>query len=117
MQKLLFQAKEEGFYEMFLLDLATGLRRGELLGLRWEDIDLNSGEMHIRRQIKYTGGKLIESALKTKSANRTIILSPELCEVLCVYRKENTSRWFFLSPVKRTLRAILQLAVNACRRY
>ena len=32
--RLLFQAKEEGFYEMFLLDLFTGLRRGELVGLR-----------------------------------------------------------------------------------
>ena len=100
MQRLLFQAKEEGFYEMFLLDLATGLRRGELLGLRWEDIDLKSGEMHIRRQIKFTGGKLIESALKTKSANLTIILPPELCEVLSAYRKGNSSRWLFPSPVK-----------------
>ena len=33
MQRLLIQAKEEGFYEMFLLDLATGMRRGEICGL------------------------------------------------------------------------------------
>jgi len=34
MQRLLIQAKEEGFYEMFLLDIATGMRRGELLALQ-----------------------------------------------------------------------------------
>ena len=42
MQKLLYQAQSEGFYEMFMLDLATGLRRGEIVGLQWKDIDFES---------------------------------------------------------------------------
>ena len=38
MQRFLIQAKEEGYYELFLLELATGLRRGEVLALQWDDL-------------------------------------------------------------------------------
>ena len=53
MQRLLIQAKEEGFYEMFLLDLSTGLRRGELLALMWDDINLETGELKVNKQVRY----------------------------------------------------------------
>ena len=43
MQRFLVQAKEEGYYELFLLELATGLRRGEVLALQWDDLDFNTG--------------------------------------------------------------------------
>ena len=43
MQKLVSQAQIDGFYEMFILDLATGLRRGEVVGLQWKAIDLENG--------------------------------------------------------------------------
>ena len=45
--RLLIQAKEEGFYELILLGLATGMRRGELLGLKWDDINFTTGELSI----------------------------------------------------------------------
>ena len=40
LQRFLIQAKAEGYYELFLLDLSTGLRRGELMALQWDDLDL-----------------------------------------------------------------------------
>ena len=100
MQRLLIQAKEEGFYEMFLLDLSTGMRRGELLALQWEDINFATEEVKIRRQVQSVKGKLHISQPKTKSSVRSIILPPALTEVLKEYRKIVHSRWLFPSPVK-----------------
>ena len=51
LQRFLIQAMFEGYYEVFLLDLATGLRRGELCGLRWEDFDAGSGSLKLCRTV------------------------------------------------------------------
>ncbi|MFQ8837604.1 MAG: tyrosine-type recombinase/integrase [Oscillospiraceae bacterium] len=66
MQRFLIQAKEDGFYEMMLLELATGMRRGELCALQWDDLNLRTGELHIQRQMIHVAGALHESAPKTK---------------------------------------------------
>ena len=100
MQRLLIQAKEEGFYEMFLLDLATGMRRGELLALQWDDVNFTTGEVKISRQVQSVKGKLLISQPKTKTSVRSIILPPALLEVLREYRQSVNSRWLFPSPVK-----------------
>ena len=101
MQRLLIQAKEEGFYEMFLLDLATGMRRGELLALLWDDVNFTTGEVKISRQVQSVKGRLLISQPKTKSSVRSIILPPALLEVLREYRKNVNSRWLFPSPIKK----------------
>ena len=44
-------AEDEIWYDFFYTELTTGLRRGELLGLKWEDIDLARGMIQVRRQI------------------------------------------------------------------
>jgi len=58
MQRFLIQAKEEGYYELFLLELTTGLRRGELLALQWEDLDFKTGELRVNKQVSRLHGKL-----------------------------------------------------------
>ena len=59
MQRFLIQAKEEGYFELFLLELATGLRRGEALALQWDDLDLHTGALHIQRQVYRANGELM----------------------------------------------------------
>ncbi|MBR4744072.1 MAG: site-specific integrase [Oscillospiraceae bacterium] len=95
--RLLCQAKEEGFYEMFLLDLFTGLRRGELVGLRWEDLDFTTGELRVQRQIHPANGECVP---KTKASVRTIVLPVSIIKLLEDTRKTTDSRWMFPSPVK-----------------
>ena len=96
-QRLLFQAKEEGYYEMFLLDLFTGLRRGELVGLQWNDLDFTTGELRVQRQIHPANG---EAVPKTEASIRTIVLPASILHLLGEYRKTTDSRWMFPSPVK-----------------
>ena len=100
MQRFLIQAKEEGYYELFLLELATGLRRGEVLALQWDDLDFKTGALRIQRQVYRASGELVVSAPKTKAALRTIILPPTLLGVLEEYHQQAESRWMFPSPAK-----------------
>lgn len=100
MQRFLIQAKEEEYYELFLLELATGLRRGEVLALQWDDLDFNTGDLRIQRQVYRANGELVVSAPKTKAALRTIVLPPTLLGVLKEYRQQIDSRWMFPSPAK-----------------
>ena len=67
-------------YELYYLDLATGLRRGELLGLKWTDVDLDRGVLKIQRAISRQNGKVVEAPLKTKNAYRTLPLSADAIE-------------------------------------
>ena len=99
-QRLLIQAKEEGMYEIFLLELTTGLRRGELLALTWDDLNFDTGELRINKQIVPVGGKLKVSEPKTKAAFRTIILPPPMVELLKTYKKGVFSTWMFPSRTR-----------------
>jgi len=56
LQSFLREAKDSGVFELYYLELATGLRRGELLGLKWEDIDLERGDLQVKRQIARIDG-------------------------------------------------------------
>ena len=51
LQRFLIQAKFEGYYEVFLLDLATGLRRGELMALQWDDLNFKTGVLNVNKQV------------------------------------------------------------------
>lgn len=121
MQRFLIQAKAENAYELFLLELATGLRRGEILALQWEDLNFETGELRINKQIYRVKGEMGVTEPKTKASIRTIILPPILLEVLKEYKKNVFSKWMFPSRVKddmpadpgtyrRKLQIILELA-------
>ena len=98
--RFLRQAKEEGYYEMFLLELTTGMRRGEIIGLKWRDLNLQTGELRITRQVVKTGSSKEISAPKTKSSVRTILLPTDMVELLAELKKQTKGEWMFPSPVK-----------------
>ena len=91
------EARESGVYELYYIELATGLRRGELLGLKWEDIDLEHGSLRVRRQIARINGEIVEAPLKTKNAYRTVSLGPDAVEVLKEQRSKTHSEYVFPS--------------------
>lgn len=94
------EAKDSGVYELYYLDLATGLRRGELLGLKWGDIDMEKGIARIQRAISRQSGKVVEAPLKTKNAYRTLPLSADAVGVLKEQKRKvnGNSEFVFPSP-------------------
>ena len=59
MQRLLIQAKEDGCYELLLLELSTGLRRGEIQALQWDDLNFSTGTLRVERQVHRVKGELV----------------------------------------------------------
>ena len=93
------ESRDSGVYELYYLDLATGLRRGELLGLKWTDVDFDRGVLKIQRAISRQNGKVVEAPLKTKNAYRTLPLSADAISVLKMQKcKVGNSEWVFPSP-------------------
>ncbi|SRR5579884_377823 len=79
---LLAAARGDALEAFYVVALATGLRRGELLGLRWEDVDLEHGELRVRAQAQH--GEL--TALKRAQGRRIIPLAPMAVEALQRHR-------------------------------
>ena len=90
------EARRSGVFELYYIDLATGLRRGELLGLKWSDIDLDKGIIHVRRQVLRQNGKVVEAPLKTKNSYRNIAIGADAIKVL--KGMEQKDEYVFPSP-------------------
>ena len=90
------EARRSGVFELYYIDLATGLQRGELLGLKWSDIDLDKGIIHVRRQVLRQNGKVVEAPLKTKNSYRNIAIGAGAIKVL--KDMEQKEEYVFPSP-------------------
>ena len=99
-QRLLIQAKEDNCFELLLLELTTGLRRGEILALQWDDLNVQTGALRVERQVQRIQGKLAVSQPKTRASSRSILLPASVLKILEQYRQSVTSRWMFPSSKK-----------------
>lgn len=77
-KKLLEFARESRIEALLVMAVTTGMRRGELLALHWEDVDFDKGVVYVRRTVnRITGHGYKETEPKTKSSRRRIVL-PEM---------------------------------------
>ena len=69
-------ARGDRLEALYVLAVHTGLRKGELLALKWNDLDLEAGTLRVRRTLTYAGGKHSLAEPKTKKSRRTVRLTP-----------------------------------------
>lgn len=82
-EKLLTTVRGHKWEALYILALATGLRRGEILGLKWQDIDFKTGVLHVRRILSRVPSKMpgrthvyVEAEPKTKQSRRSVAIAP-----------------------------------------
>src|SRR5829696_298040 len=80
-------ARGDRFEALYVLALTTGLRRGELLGLRWDDVDPESGTLRVGRALVREGGRHTLGETKSRRGRRQVNLTPRTISVLKSHRK------------------------------
>ncbi|MBE3560342.1 MAG: site-specific integrase [Ktedonobacteraceae bacterium] len=102
-QRLLAAAQGHPQEALFVLALATGMRRGELLGLKWRDINFATGTLQICRILtrvpsRASGRGFVEAEPKTEKSRRGILLAPFALEALKRHRVQQQERKLKAGP-------------------
>jgi len=92
--------KSDRLEALYVVTTTLGLRKGEVCGLRWQDIDLENGQLTVRYQLQRVGGKKQHVEPKTDRSRRTIALPPFVVTALRAHevrqradRKWAASKW------------------------
>ena len=89
------------WHDFFYTELTTGLRRGEICGLMWNDFDEDHGTLSVRRTLHIQrGGRLVTGKTKTGTGKRTITLPPSTAQLLAQRKKSSYSQWIFPNPLQ-----------------
>ncbi len=91
-RKLLAAARGHRMEALFHLELATGMRRGEIMGLKWQDINFEKGALRVQRILsrvpsKMPGKGYVEAEVKTAKSRRHLIVAPFALEMLKQHRE------------------------------
>lgn len=96
-ERLLAAAEGTEFAALIALAIATGIRRGEALALKWPSVDLAAGTITITENARFQpGAGVVYGAPKTKKSRRTIALSADTVAMLREHRKQqvaNQDKW------------------------
>ena len=94
-------AEDEIWYDFFYTELTTGLRRGEICGLKWEDFDEVSGTLKVCRTVyREDGGGLTAGDTKTSAGTRKIMLPSSTAQVLRKRKTSALTEWIFPNPLR-----------------
>ena len=94
-------AEDEVWYDFFYTELTTGLRRGEICGLKWMDFDEVSGTLKVCRTVyREDGGGLTAGDTKTSAGTRKIVLPLSTAALLSKRKASAMTEWIFPDPLK-----------------
>jgi integrase len=90
LHRFLVAVEGEPDYPLWRLAANTGMRRGELLGLRWSDLDLDRGQVSVQRQLVRNGDSVEFGHPKTAAGRRTVCIDSATAEVLAAHRRQQS---------------------------
>src|SRR5207237_731819 len=82
----------------WLLAVSTGMRKGEILGLRWEDVDFDEGRLFVCQTLIAVGYEVRLSEPKTKRSRRQIALDPRAIAALRTHRSQQLAERLGAGP-------------------
>ncbi len=94
---------EEHWRDFFYTELTTGLRRGEICGLKWTDFDESEGKLNIKRSIDVKNGIITEGETKTGKGKRSFYLPVSTANVLRERKNNAKTEWIFTDPIRPEL--------------
>jgi len=105
-QRFLAHVRGDRLYALWRLLVVTGLRRGELCGLKWVDLDLVQGSLRICRQrvVEEPASRVREKRPKSPNSVRTVVLDTETIRVLASARSRSCSPYMFTGRTGLPLR-------------
>ena len=117
----LSEAEKYGVLPMFFLELSSGLRRGELLALLWDDLNVKDRILSVSKQVTRIDGELVVTEPKTKNSIRRVALSRQAVELLVreheqhpdnplLFPSPRTGGYWSPDAVSRINRKLLEMA-------
>jgi len=96
MNTFLAALKGSPYYELYYTLLFTGLRRSEILALRWQDIDLEGGRLTVNRVMHHVNREYLFREPKTEKSKATITLTPSTVDLLEDYKQRRAGEYLLL---------------------
>ena len=88
--------REEYWGDLFYVEVMTGLRRGEICGLKWSDIDFGANTLRVQRSVSVKrGGGILIGETKTDTGTRTIVMPPSVADTLRNRKLTAVTDWVF----------------------
>lgn len=84
------------FRVLFTLAIYAGLRKGELLALKWSDVDLDAGLIRVSKAVSVVNGEVLIKQPKTKTSTRTVAVPPSVTMLLRKLHKEQLATRLYL---------------------
>ncbi|MBR2907834.1 MAG: site-specific integrase [Clostridia bacterium] len=93
---------DEEWYDFFYTEIITGMRQGEICGLRWEDFDREKRTLRVARSVDFVNKELVVGETKTDDGKRTIYLPDSLWHILAERQRQKGtfSEWIFPNLLK-----------------
>jgi integrase len=97
-REFLAAVEDDRLMPAYRLLVSTGMRRGEVLGLRWSDVDLGKARLTVNRSLTVVDQRLVWSSPKTPRSRRSLSLDPETVAVLRAHRARQAKEKLVAGP-------------------